>query len=70
MRGPGSPSLRTRCELRHAGQFLDVWRDFEGTAGAWHSISGFDLIILTLAVAIVVFHYWRFQDNSETQANI
>ena len=31
---------------------FDVTRDFSGTAGAWRSISAFDLIILTMAMAL------------------
>lgn len=41
---------------------FDIRRDFDGTAGAWRSISAFDLIIVTMAVALALFHYWRFRD--------
>jgi uncharacterized membrane protein len=41
---------------------FDVTRDFNGTTGAWRSISAFDLIVITMAVALALFHYWRFQD--------
>lgn len=44
---------------------FDVTRDFDGTTGAWRSISGFDLIILTMSVALGLFHYWRFQDSAD-----
>ena len=37
--------------------------DFEGRAGTWRSISAFELIILTMVVALALFHYWRFQDS-------
>ena len=38
-------------------------RDFGGATGAWRSISAFDLIILTIAVALGLFHYWRLRDG-------
>lgn len=41
---------------------FDPRRDFAGTAGALRSISAFDLIVLTMVVAIALFHFWRFQD--------
>jgi apolipoprotein N-acyltransferase len=37
-------------------------RDFDGAAGVLRSISAFDLIVLTMVVALALFHYWRFQD--------
>jgi hypothetical protein len=52
----GQRSRSIRCESATA---------YEG-----RSISGFDLIILTLTIALVLFHYWRFQDNREAQASI
>ena len=42
---------------------FDVTRDYSGSTGAWRSISAFDLIILTMAVALGLFYYWRFQDS-------
>ena len=42
---------------------LDITRDFDGATGAWRSISAFDLIILTMAVALGLFHYWRLRDG-------
>lgn len=44
---------------------FDVTRDFDGTTGVWRSISAFDLIILMMASALGLFHYWRVQDSSE-----
>jgi hypothetical protein len=41
---------------------FDVTRDFSG-ASAYRSISAFDLIVLTMAVALALFHYWRLQDG-------
>ena len=49
---------------------FDVTRDFDGATTTWRSISGFDLIILTMTVALAIFHYWRFQDNSATPASL
>jgi uncharacterized membrane protein len=46
---------------------FDVTRDFDGTTGTWRSISAFDLIILTMVIALVLFHYWRRQDRDATQ---
>jgi uncharacterized membrane protein len=40
----------------------DVTADFDRTTGVLRSISAFDLIILTMAVALALFHYWRRQD--------
>lgn len=42
---------------------FDVTRDFDSTTSAWRSISAFDLIILTMVVALALFHYWRFRDS-------
>ena len=42
---------------------FDITRDFDGTTGQWRSISAFDLIALTMAIALVLFHYWRAQDD-------
>lgn len=44
---------------------FDVTRDYSGATGTWRSISAFDLIILTMAVALGLFYYWRFQDSHE-----
>lgn len=46
---------------------FDITRDFDGTTGTWRSISAFDLIILTMAVALALFHYWRRQDADAAQ---
>jgi hypothetical protein len=42
---------------------FDITRDFHGATGTWRSISAFDLMILTIVTALVLFHYWRFQDS-------
>lgn len=42
---------------------FDVTRDFNGAVGTWRSISAFDLIILTISTALVLFHVWRLQDS-------
>ena len=44
-------------------------RDFDGATGAWRSISAFDLIVLTMVVALALFHYWRFQDAAASSAD-
>ena len=41
---------------------FDVTRDFNGATGVLRSISAFDLIILTMMIAVLLFHYWRDQD--------
>ena len=41
---------------------FDPRRDFDGATGVWRSISAFDLIIVTMGVALALFHYWRHQD--------
>jgi hypothetical protein len=41
---------------------FDPRRDFDGGTGVLRSISAFDLIVLTMVVALALFHYWRFQD--------
>ena len=46
---------------------FDVSRDFDGTTGTWRSISAFDLIVLTMAIALGLFHYWRRQDSDASQ---
>jgi hypothetical protein len=46
---------------------FNVTRDFNGAAGIWRSLAAFDLIILTISTALVLFHVWRLQD-SEAQA--
>jgi hypothetical protein len=47
---------------------FDVTRDFDGTTGVLRSISAFDLIILIMAVALGLFHFWRHQDASPRSA--
>jgi uncharacterized membrane protein len=47
---------------------FDVTRDFDGRTGVWRSISAFDLIILTMGVALALFHYWRYQDATPESA--
>jgi hypothetical protein len=42
---------------------FDITRDFNGAGGNWRSISAFDLIILTISTALVLFHVWRLQDS-------
>jgi hypothetical protein len=42
---------------------FDITRDFNGAVGTWRSISAFDLIILTIATALMLFHIWRPQDS-------
>jgi uncharacterized membrane protein len=49
---------------------FDITRDFDSATNTWRSISGFDLIILTMTVALALFHYWRFQDNRATPASV
>ena len=44
-------------------------RDFDGTTGVLRSISAFDLIVLTMVAALVLFHYWRFQDAAAAPRN-
>ena len=41
---------------------FDPRRDFDGATGVLRSITAFDLIVLTMVVALALFHYWRFQD--------
>ena len=41
---------------------FDPRRDFDGATGVLRSISAFDLIVLTMVVALALFHYWRLQD--------
>jgi hypothetical protein len=45
---------------------FDVTRDFDGATGVLRSISAFDLIVLTMVVALALFHYWRFQDAASS----
>lgn len=33
----------------------------------WRSISAFDLIIVTMAVALALFHYWRSRDADSSE---
>jgi hypothetical protein len=44
----------------------DITRDFDGATMVWQSISGFDVIILVMAVALALFHHWRLQDGIST----
>jgi hypothetical protein len=46
---------------------FDITRGFEGATGAWRSLSAFDLIILTMAVALGLFHYWRLRDGDASE---
>jgi hypothetical protein len=46
---------------------FDVTRDFNGATGTWRSISAFDLIIVTMAVALGLYYYWRFQDSQTSE---
>ena len=45
---------------------FDLTRDFNGATSVWRSISAFDLIILTMVLALLLFHYWRAQDSEST----
>jgi hypothetical protein len=47
---------------------VHVTSDFDGAASAWRSISALDLIIVTMVIALALFHYWRFQDQDAVQA--
>ena len=47
---------------------FDLTRDFNGATMRWRSISAFDLIILSMVIALALFHYWRFQDSHSTDA--
>ena len=47
---------------------FDVTRDFDGRTAVLRSISAFDLIILTMGVALVLFHFWRYQDATPGSA--
>jgi len=42
---------------------FDITRDFDGATGTWRSISAFDLIIVTMTIALALFHYWRLRDG-------
>lgn len=42
---------------------FDVSRDFTGGAAAWRSISAFDLIAVTMIVALALFRYWDYADG-------
>jgi uncharacterized membrane protein len=48
---------------------FDVRRDFDGAAGVLRSISAFDLIVLTMVIALALFHYWRVQDAAASSAD-
>lgn len=48
---------------------FDVTRDFDGATGVLRSISAFDLIVITMVVALALFHYWRFQDAAASSAD-
>jgi hypothetical protein len=43
---------------------FDVTRDFDGASGMLRTISAFDLIIVTMATALALFHYWRWGDGA------
>jgi uncharacterized membrane protein len=43
---------------------FDPRRDFDGSSGTLRSISAFDLIALTMIVALALFHCWRLQDGA------
>lgn len=47
---------------------FDVTRDFGSATGPWRSISAFDLIIVTMVVALALFRYWRVEDGDATDA--
>jgi hypothetical protein len=46
---------------------FDPRRDFDGATGVLRSISAFDLIALTMLVALGLFHLWHWQDGSTPQ---
>jgi hypothetical protein len=46
---------------------FDITRDFDGATGVWRSISAFDLIILSMVIALALFYYWRFQDSHSSE---
>lgn len=46
---------------------FDPRRDFDGVNGVLRSISAFDLIALTMIVALALFHLWRWQDGTTPQ---
>jgi hypothetical protein len=48
---------------------FDATRDFDGATGILRSISAFDLIILTMVTALVLFRYWRYQDGATDPAS-
>ena len=48
---------------------FDPRRDVDGAAGVLRSISAFDLIALTMLVALAVFHYARVQDGATCPAD-
>ena len=45
---------------------FDITRDFNGAIGTWRSISAFDLITLSMVIALALFHCWRFQDSQSS----
>jgi hypothetical protein len=45
---------------------FDITRDFNGATSVWRSISAFDLIIMTMVIALALFHYWRAEDSAST----
>jgi hypothetical protein len=47
---------------------FDVTRDFDGATSTLRSISAFDLIIVTMTTALMLFHYWRWQDGAASVA--
>ena len=46
---------------------FDPRRDFDGVHGVLRSISAFDLIAMTMIVALALFHLWRWQDGRTPQ---
>jgi uncharacterized membrane protein len=48
---------------------FDPTRDFAGATGVLRSISAFDLIVLTMVVALALFHYWGYQDAAASSAD-
>ena len=43
---------------------FDISREAGGTSMQLRSIAGFDLIIVTMATALALIHYWRWQDGA------
>lgn len=49
---------------------FDPHHDVEGATGVLRSISAFDLIVLTMVVALALFHFWRLQDAAPAAGGV